>query len=537
MANSTSLPHADDLRRLAQQYLRDKRLDSAQVTLEALILREPGDLAARLELARVMAARGLWRASTRPLLDGLPLLPRNMPLILQLIQQLISRGQSLAARSCLDFLSQAPDPPSHLLLAQAHLRFALGEISIALQLAKRALNAGADDPDDYHLYAMLLQFSGDLAAAGKVLARCLARWPGYGDVAVVLANLHKHVPALDLLALVDKQLAKPLPEHAGADRKFVRADFEYARFRLLDDAGQHNKAWAALAHCNALMHELNPYDAGAVEAGTSAMIKATPTAPPHAPVQPDGNAPTPIFIVGLPRSGTTLLDRMLSSHSCIASAGEIQDFWQQLHLAADSAPAPGTGLRRVAEQSQAIDFAELGRNYLQQTRWRAGTSSHFIDKLPANIQAVGFIRRALPRARILHIFRPAMDVCFSNFKALFGNTSAYSYDQQALAHYYGQYARLVEHWRTHWPDAMLDVSYTSLVTDPAGTLRQVFDFLGLELEDACLSPEHNQAPVATPSNAQVREPVHLRGNGSWRAYASQLEPLQQALKTIGVREA
>src|SRR5690606_20554046 len=129
---------------------------------------------------------------------------------------------------------------------------------------------------------------------------------------------------------------------------------------------------------------------------------------------------------------------------------------------------------------------------------------YYIDKLPANIQMVAFIRRALPRALILHMVRDPMEVCFSNYRAMFGNASAYSYEFGALAHYYGEYRRLADHWRIAFPDDVLQVPYRTLVSAPEASLRRVLQHCGLAFEQACLHPEGNTAPVATPSNIQVR---------------------------------
>ncbi|TPG05907.1 sulfotransferase family protein [Rhodanobacter glycinis] len=522
------------LRQRAQQHIRAEQLSEAQVTLESLLRLDPLDTEACIDLAEVMFMRGQLRASSRPLLQALQRLPTDAPLIIRLVQHLLARGEILAARACLDFLSQAPNPPPELLVAQAQLRFSTGEIPMAKALMDRAMHAGADSPGDHHLHAMLLQFSGKLDQACEVLEKCLQRWPHFGDAAMVLVNLRKQKPASNRLDFVREQLRR-LPEGSHSqDDKFVRAEFEYALFKILDDLGRHDEAWPALARCNALMHEINPYDgdggAAVVEALTN-MPEVIGNADHTAMPRPEG--PTPIFIVGLPRSGTTLLDRMLSSHSAVTSAGEIIDFWRQLHWVADVPPARTTGLLKVIERSPNIDFMELGARYLKQTQWRAQGRRYYIDKLPGNIQMVAFIRRALPHAPILHMVRDPMDTCFSNFKAMFGNTSSYSYDLQAMARHYGQYARVANHWRTRIPDAMLDVSYASLVRDPETTMRQVIAHCGLDMEESCLKPELNAAPVATPSNAQVRESIHTRGLDQWRHYAKHLEPLRQALAAQG----
>ncbi|KZC17820.1 sulfotransferase [Rhodanobacter sp. FW510-R12] len=520
------------LRQQAREYIKAEQFEAAQTALESLVRLVPHDTVTCIELSDVMFMQGQVRGSTGPLLQALQRLPRDAPLLMELARRLLARGEVLGARACLDFLAQAPEPPPELLIAQANLRFALGEVPVAKKLVDRAMAAGVDSPGEYHLQAMLLQFSGDIEQACRVLESCLQRWPHFGDAVMTLANLRRQKPDANLLGFVQEQLRR-LPED-GKDPhdQFVRAEFEYARFKVLDDLGRHEDAWPALARCNALMHQINPYDAAAETAVVDALIGASgaigkASAGP-APV-PEG--PLPIFIVGMPRSGTTLLDRMLSSHSAVVSAGEIIDFWRQLHWVADVPPVRAQGLLRAIRRSPDIDFGEVGARYLRQTQWRAQGRRFYVDKLPANIQMVAFIRRALPHAPILHMVREPMDTCFSNFKAMFGNISAYSYDLQALAHYYGQYERLVRHWRASLPGAMLDVSYAALVRDPETTLREVLRHCGLQFEAGCLQPERNPAPVATPSSAQVRESIHTRGVGQWRRYAQQLEPLRLALTT------
>jgi LPS sulfotransferase NodH len=532
--NSLNISAAENrLREQARQCIDNQQWDAAQVALESLLSQVPDDAVARLELADVLFQRGRLRESTALMLQVAQRLPRDTAFIIKAAQRLVAVGETLAARSCLDLLAQAPEPPPALLVGQAHLRFMLGEIAAARALMERAMAAGIDSPGELHLYAMLLQFSGDIDRACAVLENCLERWPHFGDAAMVLVNLRKQKPEANRLAFVQEQLQR-LPAHANRhDAMFVRAEFEYAQFKILDDLKRHEDAWPALARCNALMHELNPYDAAGESAVTDALMRL-PAPTGHvagARFQKPFDGPVPIFIVGMPRSGTTLLDRMLSAHSEVASAGELIDFWRQLHWAADVTPARAEGLLKIIRRSEDLDHAELGARYLRQTQWRAQGRAYYIDKLPANIQMVAFIRRALPHAPILHMVRDPVDTCFSNFKAMFGNVSPYSYDLEALAHYYAEYARLARHWHARLPGAMLDVSYASLVRDPESTLRGVLEHCGLSLEESCLRPELNASPVATPSSAQVRESIHTRGLDQWRHYAKQLEPLRAAIGT------
>lgn len=519
------------LRRRAQQYMDTRQLVAAQTTLESLLQRVPQDVSAHMMLARVMLQQGQLRASSGQLLQAAQARPDDAQLTLQLAQRLYLGGEVLAARECLDYLEQLRGQPAALLAAQAHLRWVFGEISASKVMMGRAMAAGADTPDDFFLHAMLLQFTGEIAAAEAILSTCLQRWPTFSGAAMALSNLRKQTPASNHLDSLQRQLGR-IPrggEHPGDS--LVRAEFESALFKELDDLGRHDEAWDALARSNALMHVLNPYDAAGETAITDALIRqsdaigATVTR-----AEPEVDGPMPIFIVGMPRSGTTLLDRMLSSHSQVVSAGEINDMLRQLHWVADVAPSGVAGMLKAIERSPNIDFPELGARYLKQTQWRAQGRRYFIDKLPTNVQMVPLIRRALPHAPILHMVREPMDVCFSNLRAMFGNISAYSYDQQTLARHYKLYTRLTNHWRATMPGAMLDVSYAALVSEPEATLRGVLEHCGLAVEEGCLHPEKNAAPVATPSSVQVREPIHTRGLGQWQRYAKRLEPLRQALE-------
>jgi hypothetical protein len=243
------------------------------------------------------------------------------------------------------------------------------------------------------------------------------------------------------------------------------------------------------------------------------------------------DGPTPIFVVGLPRSGTTLLDRILDNHSQVRSAGERSEFPRQLRWIAD---CHGQELidEKLIARLQRIEFAELGRRYLEQTQWRAQGHRFYVDKLPANYMLAGVIRRALPQAPILHMVRDPMDVCFSNYKAMFGDAYAHSYDMSALAAHYRRYRRLMRHWHALMPGAIFDVNYNALVTDPESVARRVFDRCGLNYEPGCTDTTRNVSAIDTLSSAQVREPIHARTLGEWRRYESQLGPLVEGLGDI-----
>ena len=175
-----------------------------------------------------------------------------------------------------------------------------------------------------------------------------------------------------------------------------------------------------------------------------------------------------------------------------------------------------------------LDFAEVGRRYLEQTQWRANGRPYYVDKLPPNFMLVGCIRRALPAAKVVHMVRDPIDVCFSNYRAMFGDAYAYAYDFERLAQHHRQYQRLMQHWRQAAPGFVLDLPYADLVQDTDSACRRLLEFCGLPYEPG-LDHTRNTASVATLSSAQVRQPIHARGLGEWRRYERHIEPLRTLL--------
>jgi hypothetical protein len=244
----------------------------------------------------------------------------------------------------------------------------------------------------------------------------------------------------------------------------------------------------------------------------------------------------PIFVVGMPRTGSTLAERILTSHSAVSSAGELQNFPVCLKRAAATASPRVLEPETVAAAAD-LDFRALGESYLRSVQSLVGNTPHFVDKLPLNFFCIGFISRALPNARIICMRRHALDTCISNFRQLFAFDLPYyryAYDLNDTADYYVSFHRLMEHWARELPGKILQVQYERLVADPAAETRRMLDFCGLPWEDACRDFHANPAPVATASAVQVREPLHARSIGRWQCYAARLDEVRQRLSAAGI---
>lgn len=249
----------------------------------------------------------------------------------------------------------------------------------------------------------------------------------------------------------------------------------------------------------------------------------------------DALSSAPVFIVGLPRSGTTLVDRILGSHSKVHSAGELDHFALAIVDAVRRAGG-GTQLsrRELIARSADLDFVALGRDYLGRAKYAAAGGECFTDKMPLNYLYCGLIRRALPNAKIVHVVRSPMAACYAMYKTLFKDGYPFSYDLSEIARYYIGYRRLMDHWQATLPGAIHSIGYEALVADPRGQIRKLLDFCGLEWQDACAEFHKNPAPTTTASAAQVRRPLYDSSVSQWRHYAEELAELSGLLNAAGI---
>jgi Sulfotransferase family len=370
---------------------------------------------------------------------------------------------------------------------------------------------------------MQLVFNGRIDDAERELEACLRMPSAPARATLELARLRRQTAERNHLEDLDRRLLAAAP---GSE---ARATIEFARYKELEDLGRYDEAWDALSRANSTMYSLRPHDPALAKRLFEQMVRiCTPEFLDDRGLVQDG--PQPIFIIGMPRSGTTVLDRLLGNHRDVSLAGELDDFALQLRWCTDHR---STLDDIVMERLPGVDFAELGRRYLAQTQWRARGKPFFTDKLPRNWMLAGPIHRALPQAKILNLVRDPMDVCFSNYRVLFADAFAHIYDLDALAAHYRDYRAVVAHWHRAMPGAILDVPYAELVHDTEGTMRRVIDFCGLDWDPACIDLEKNRSAVATLSTAQVRQPVHARAFEEWRRYEKQLSDLRRAVADLG----
>lgn len=299
----------------------------------------------------------------------------------------------------------------------------------------------------------------------------------------------------------------------------------YALFNMLDALDRRTEAFFELESGMRLQRARIRYDGQDL-----AQLARLPAAADAlaAPDRADADAPVPIFIVGLPRSGTTLVERVVGNNDDVAQGGELFCFAAALHehLGVQS-PAGAMLSMAPAEllQDRAVDWPAVGRRYLELTAYRRGGRRFHTDKFPFNFLLLPWIAAALPQARIVHVRRDPLDTCFSNLKHLFARSYGASYSQDDMARYYRGYHGLMRGWHDRLRNRILDIRLETLVADPETTTRRMLEFCGLPPNPDAWRIERNTQPVSTASAVQVRQPINDRGIGAWRRYEAQLQPL------------
>jgi hypothetical protein len=505
----------------ANLYLQQQRLPAARIELEALRAAAPDDWRCGLLAARLASRSGQPRVAASLAVPAAARVPDESDAVCEAVHTLLEVGETRLARQAFErpVWGGASDATLARYIDFAH-RF--GEHATALAALERLLAAHTDDGPLRFQRGLQLEYLGQLDAAARAYAACLALAPGFGQAAYQWARLHRSADGAALRTAIGRGLA--VAPAGSRDR----ADFEFARYHALEDLGDTAGAWPALARANAIMRGHMGAAATRQLAGLRQFAAWVDAHPPF-PLAASAASPCPLIILGMPRSGTTVLERMLGNHSQVVAAGELPDFGQQLMVVADT---PSTYSETFYARLPTLDFDALGRGYSSQTAWRAHGRAYLVDKQPSNWMLAGLMHAALPNAKILCLGRDPMDVCFSNWRARFA-TYAWSYDFAALAEYHALYTRLMDAWRRLYPGAILDVAYADLVGEPETTLRRVLDFCGLPWEAGCADLVRNANPVATLSAAAVREPLNARGIGQWRRYAVELEPLRQRLAHQG----
>jgi tetratricopeptide (TPR) repeat protein len=482
--------HIEAMRLLARIGIAHKIYFDAQVLLAAVLERAPDYKAARHEYAFVLTE-----------------LHRH--------QEALTEIEKLMAE----------DPgsrPLQVLLASA--RVGLGEHEEAIALYRELLRGDDQDAEAHLSIAHALKTLGQTQPAIESYRRAASCRGDFGDAYWSLANLKTYRFTEPELARMRSAVAAP------ATSLVDRYHLHFALGKALEDAGEFAASFEQYRLGNALKLPECRYRAELIERNTEHQIKVCTREFFAARTGYGDPSPDPIFIIGLPRSGSTLLEQILASHSQVEGTQELPNVQQIVSRLRGFGPeAQEPRYPRILESLSAADFRQLGASYLTETRVYRTGKPYFIDKMPNNFRHVGLVHLMLPNARIIDARREPMACCFSNFKQLFANGQEFTYSIGDIARYYRTYLELMRHWDRVLPGRVLRVLHEDVVDDLEGNVRRLLDFCGLEFEPQCVAFHETRRSVRTASSEQVRQAIYRDGLEQWKHFEPWLGELRDAL--------
>jgi len=526
--------------REAQSAMKQGRLREAHQHCLAILKLDQTHADAWFLCAMIAAHNGQVAKSVEILRNAISLDPQRAEYRAELGKQLIALQRSQEALQVAEeALALKPaDLPTLNTLGTVFSHAGEHEKAVhCFQQASDLLQARPDDkgrPDTewqadlYFNLAASLNFAGRLEQAEQCYERAISLNPRYFKAHSALSQLHRQTQDdnhLQRLEVLKQGISGPQEQlHVG-----------HAIAKEQEDLGQHSDSLASLQWAKAAQAEAVDYriEDDYLLFDTLQTLFDKPVF--NRNVAGCGS-PEPIFIVGMPRTGTTLVEQILASHSQVIAAGELQNFPLQVKRMTETSSADVLD-KETLEQSLQLDMTQLGENYIASTRPRTGHTAHFIDKLPLNFMYLGLIHLALPRAKLICLRRDPMDTCLSNYRQLFAVNYKYyhyNYDLLNCGRYYQRFDRLMQHWGQVMPGAVHELHYEQLVAEPERVSRTLLKFCELPWEEQCLDFYSREASVATPSATQVRQPIYSSSIKRWQRYGDAMRPLQDLLSSAGL---
>lgn len=511
--------------------LAEDRLPDAEAALRQRLREDATDVAAIRMLAEVAGRIGRYEDAEKLLSRALQIAPGFGAARANLATVFYKQNRFAEAAETLDaVLGDDPDNPAHANLKAAALG-RIGGYDEALALYEELARRFPDHAKLWMSYGHMLKTVGRQDDSIAAYRRALTADPGLGEIWWSLANLKTiRFDASDRTAMEAALVAAEPHGEAHADD---RLHLHFALGKAYDDAGEHEPAFRHYAAGNSIRSGQLGYRAAETSATVDAIIAACTPDFFAARAGAGDPAPDPIFILGMPRAGSTLIEQILASHSAIEGTMELPDI-----------PALALGLGRETKddgrrwiealaEAPPEQLAEMGRTFLRRTAVQRKTAKPFyIDKLPNNWLYTAFIRLILPGAKIIDARRHPLDCCFSNFRQHYAKGQAFSYGLADIGAYYRDYVRLMAHIDTVQPGRVHRVIHEALLDDPEAEVRAMLAFLDQPFEQACLAFHTNARAVRTASSEQVRRPINRDGVGQWQPYGAWLGPLRDALGPV-----
>ena len=533
---ATAAAHVETLKALpaevvtATSLFSDGDWASAEAMIRAFLLRHGDHPEAMRLLAKIGMAQGVLDDAELLLDAVLALVPEHRAARYEYAQCLTRRHKYAEARQEAERLLQ--DDPRNIDYRSiaATAAVGLGENERAIGLYRDLLRDVPGSADVNLWLGHALKTVGQVPEAIEAYRAAAAARSDFGDAYWSLANLKRY--RFEEGQIADMRAAEAAPTTAPADQIHLC----FALGKALEDRGETGESWRYYERGNALQRQTSRYRPEIIETNTQRQRDVCTRAFFEARAGWGVPDPDPIFILGLPRAGSTLIEQILASHSQVEGTQELPDVQRiVLELQGRDPDLNDPRYPGILAAMTREDSAALGARYLADTRVYRTGRPFFIDKMPNNFRHIGLIRLMLPNAKIIDARRDPMSCCFSNLKQLFAQGQEFTYSIDDIARYYRTYLDLMEHWDAALPGHVLRVQHEDVVDDLEGSVRRILDHCGLAFEPACVAFHENRRSVRTPSSEQVRQPIFRDGLDQWTKYEPWLGPLREALGDALIR--
>ena len=501
--------------------------EEAEHAFRRAMFQNPSYAEAYDNLASLFLAKKNDVEALRILSDALKVTPKHVPTLLLTARVQLRRGAFPNAEAMVRHaLSQEPDNAEALTLL-GQILHETDRLDEALTVLQRSLEISPKSPDTLNFYGITLKSVGRLDESREFLLEALRGNPNlYG----AYANMHD---LIDFSKGEGEELFHKLEaiiQTAPNPEAEQLLPLQYAYAKALDDRGEHERSLARYIAGGKIKRSLLGYDEADIHGFFDKIRQAFPKEAFERRGFDGVDDQRPTFIVGMPRSGSTLVEQILASHPDVYGAGEVKYLSLAIARVRDRFPS----IPKYPGMMEKISPAQLGivaNDYLNMITAASGNSTRVTDKLLTNYFFVGLIHMLFPRAKIVHTQRDPVDTCLSGFTKLFKDDMPHSYDLGELGRYYGKYRQLMQHWDSVLPEGtMITVQYEDVVADTEGQARRLIDFLGLPWDDKCVDFHKSDRPVKTASVAQVRKPIYKTSVKRWKKYGDGLQPLIDAIE-------
>ncbi len=484
--------HVEGMRLMAEIATRTGVFDDAEFLLETVMELAPDHIEAEIQLAHVLLRRQRFHKAHK-------------------------RVKAIYERD--------KNPSSQVQALYASVCFGVGENDEAIKTYQEMIRVSPNDPQLRVSLAHIYNATGESPKAVDLFKQAYGLKPDFGDAFWSLANTKSYrFTEEELAAMTDRVDAPSTPQ-------IDKTQMHFALGKAYEDTKDYDTAFSHYQAGNALKRETSNHSKEQLDIRISTQLDVCTAALFERLKNVGHDAPDPIFILGLPRAGSTLLEQILASHSKVDGTMELHDI---LDLAKrlrgrDKASDPSPRYPRILGELPTERFAQFGQQFIEDTRAYRGTAPYFIDKMPNNFFHIGLIKLILPNAKVIDARRHPMACCFSGYKQLFGEGQEFSYGLEEIGNYYRQYVDLMNHWDEVLPGFVLRVQHEDVIADLEGQVRRILDFCGLEFEESCVEFHKTKRTVRTPSAEQVRQPINKSGVDQWCNFESHLDPLKHAL--------